>query len=88
MAKGEKNYNKANSSKDGAVGFTLFLMFVGSAVYFINQVDGFGNIIVAIGKAIVWPAILIYNVLQFFTAWAIYPKGTLVRRWRQTTTAQ
>ena len=39
-----------------------------TAVYFVNQVDGFWNIILALLKAAVWPAILVYNILQSFTA--------------------
>lgn len=66
MAKNEKNFIKINKN-DGTVGFTLFLAFVGAAVYFVNQVDGFWNIIVALLKAVIWPAILVYNLLQTFT---------------------
>lgn len=68
MAQTEKNFIKIDRRKEGAAGFTLFATFIGAAVYFVNQVDGFWNIIVAIIKAMVWPAILIYNVLQFFSA--------------------
>lgn len=68
MAKNEKNFIKIDNKKDDAAGFALFVSFVGAAVYFVNQVDGFWNIIVALVKAAVWPAILIYNVLQYFTA--------------------
>ncbi len=68
MSKSEKNFIKIDKRKDGPVGFTLFMTFMGSAVYFVNQVDGFWNIIVALMKAAVWPAILIYNILQNFTA--------------------
>lgn len=60
--------HKGSKAHDGTIGFTLFLGFIGSAVYFVNQVDGFWNIIGAVLKAIVWPAILIYNVLQYFSA--------------------
>lgn len=67
MAKEEKNFIKIDK-RDGPVGFTLFLSFVGAAVYFVNQVDGFWNIMFALMKAAVWPAILIYNILQSFTA--------------------
>ena len=67
MAKSEKNFIKVDK-RDGTVGFTLFLSFIGAAVYFVNQVDGFWNIILALVKAAVWPAILIYNILQSFTA--------------------
>ena len=67
MVKNEKNFIKIDK-KDGPMGFTLFLAWVGAAVYFVNQVDGFWNVIAALAKAVVWPAILVYNVLQFFTA--------------------
>ena len=63
-----KNSKKMMSNNGGPVGFSLFMAFIGSAVYFVNQVDGFWNIIAALFKAAVWPAILIYNVLQSFTA--------------------
>ncbi|HEU4914388.1 MAG TPA: hypothetical protein VFT16_03220 [Candidatus Saccharimonadales bacterium] len=68
MAKNENNIIKINKQKDGAMGFTLFVSFIGAAVYFVNQVDGFWNIMGAICKALVWPAILVYNILQSFTA--------------------
>jgi hypothetical protein len=67
MAKSENNFIKINKS-DGPIGFTLFMSFVGAAVYFVNQVDGFWNIIVALLKGAVWPAIVVYNVLQGFSA--------------------
>ncbi len=63
----ENNFVKINK-RDGSLGFVLFMTFVGAAVYFVSQVDGFWNILVALLKAAVWPAILIYNVLQNFTA--------------------
>jgi hypothetical protein len=63
----ERNFIKINKS-DGPVGFTLFMAFIGAAVYFVNQVDGFWNVVLALLKAAVWPAIVIYNVLQSFTA--------------------
>jgi hypothetical protein len=68
MTKSENNLIKIDKKKEGALGFTLFTAFMGAAVYFVNQVDGFWNIILAVLKAAVWPAILIYNLLQSFTA--------------------
>jgi hypothetical protein len=69
MTKNETNIVKIDKkSKDGALGFAMFASFIGAAVYFVNQVDGFWNIILAVLKAVVWPAILVYNVLQSFTA--------------------
>lgn len=71
MATTEKNFikiDKKMDKKDGPIGFSLFISFIGAAVYFVNQVDGFWNIIAALFKAAVWPAILVYNILQSFTA--------------------
>lgn len=45
-------------------GFILILAYIGAAVYFVNQSDGFWNIILALLKAIVWPAYVLYNVLE------------------------
>ena len=42
----------------------FFLTFIGSAVYFVQQAHGFGEFIVAILKASVWPAFLIHKVFQ------------------------
>lgn len=68
MTKTEKNFIKVDKRRDGPMGATVFLSFIGAAVYFVNQVDGFGNILLAVLKAAVWPAIVVYNILQSFTA--------------------
>jgi hypothetical protein len=67
MAKSENNFIKIGKDKKQS-GSLAFLTYIGAAVYFVNQVDGFWNIIAALLKAAVWPAILIYNILQNFTA--------------------
>ena len=67
MAKVEKNLVKVDK-RGGPMGLTLFVSYFGAAVYFVNQADGFWNIIVALLKAAVWPAILLYNILQSFSA--------------------
>ena len=67
MSKSEKNFIKIDK-KNGPAGFAMFTAWMGALVYFVNQVDGFWNIIAAFFKACVWPAILIYNVLQLLTA--------------------
>lgn len=68
MVKSENNIISINKKKDGAMGFAWFVAFIGAAVYFVNQVDGFWNILAAICKALIWPGILVYNILQSFTA--------------------
>lgn len=49
-------------NKEGAAGYIGFLTWLGALIYFVNQVDGFWNIILAFLKACVWPAIFIYQV--------------------------
>ena len=48
--------------KHGAWGGFYGLAFIGAAVYYVQQVSGFWPTILAILKAIVWPAFLIYEV--------------------------
>lgn len=43
-------------------GGIYFFAIIGAAVYFIQQVSGFWLIVLAILKAIVWPAFLIHKV--------------------------
>lgn len=47
----------------GGGGF-YFLGFLGSAVYYIQQSDGFWAGAGAFLKAIVWPAFVVYDLLQ------------------------
>lgn len=46
----------------GAGGAVFFFAFIGVAVYNIQQVHGFWLIVLAILKAIVWPAFLMHQV--------------------------
>lgn len=48
----------------GAFGFFGFLAFIGVAVYNVQQVSGFWPIVLAILKAIVWPAFLLHKVFS------------------------
>jgi hypothetical protein len=41
------------------------LAFIGAAVYYIQQADSFGAGVVGILKAIIWPAMLVYKLLEF-----------------------
>lgn len=41
------------------------LGFVGALVYFISHATSFGMGVLGIFKAMVWPAILVYEVLRF-----------------------
>lgn len=58
----KKWHRSRNASENwGAV---YFLGIIGVAVYYIQQVSGFWPIVVAILKAIVWPAFLLYKVFS------------------------
>jgi hypothetical protein len=41
------------------------LAFIGAAVYFVQHATGFWGGVVGFGKALLWPAVLMYNLLAF-----------------------
>ena len=45
--------------------FFWFLGFIGAAIYFIQQASSFGVGLLGFLKALVWPAFIIYNLLDF-----------------------
>lgn len=63
MAKDSKSIITVNKN-EGMSGFVLFLSWIGAVVYFVGQVDGFWNIVLAFLKACVWPAFVVYKVLE------------------------
>ncbi len=42
-----------------------FLAFIGSLVYFIQHATSFGDGVLGFLKACVWPAVLVYKVMEF-----------------------
>lgn len=52
----------------GPTGFVFFAAFIGAAVYFIQQANGFWEVILALLKAVVWPAFVVYHALQLLMA--------------------
>lgn len=53
----------------GPWGFFHFLAYIGAAIYFISQSNGsFGEVILGLLKAIVWPVYVIYHVLLLLGA--------------------
>jgi hypothetical protein len=56
--------SKVKVVNQGPVSFVFFVAWVGALVYFVGQVDGFWNIILAFLKACVWPAIVMHRVLE------------------------
>ena len=49
----------------GASGGIYGLAFIGALIYFIQHADTFWIGVLGVLKAIVWPAILVYKILEF-----------------------
>lgn len=43
-----------------------FLGMIGAAVYFVQQAVGFWPGVLGVLKAMVWPAFLVYKIMEFF----------------------
>jgi hypothetical protein len=73
MAADEKAQSGSGSKKhqaaaQGGMGFAYFLAMIGAAVYWVQQASGFGEVVVALLKALVWPSFLVYDLLKFIAA--------------------
>jgi hypothetical protein len=56
-------------SKTSATGSSLYFFgFLGTAVYFISTASGFWAGVLGFLKAIVWPAFLTYEILNYIGA--------------------
>jgi len=54
-----------STGKGGAGGAIYGLGLIGAAVYFIGQATSFWLSVLGFLKALVWPALLIYQLLMF-----------------------
>lgn len=61
-----KTKNKKVSSAHGTSGALYFVGFIGSLVYWLQAAVGFGAVITAILKSLVWPAYIVYKLLESF----------------------
>ena len=51
--------------QSGSWGFFWLLAYIGAAIYFISESDGsFWGVILGLLQAIVWPAYVIFHVLE------------------------
>lgn len=57
------NFNKCKSPGCGGCGY--FLGFLGTAIYYVSNATGFWNGVLGLLKALVWPAILVFELLKF-----------------------
>jgi len=62
--KKDKNCNCSRSS--GGCGALYFVGFIGAVVYYMQAAIGFGAVVTGFLKAIVWPAIAVYKLLESF----------------------
>jgi hypothetical protein len=58
---------KCHSHNHGNPGTIYGLGFIGALIYFLQGVSGVGPVLLAIGKSIVWPALLVYKLLTVFS---------------------
>ena len=66
-----KNWEKGSKSKkkgssEGTAGALYFVGFVGALVYWMQAAVGFGAVITGFMKALVWPAYIVYKLLENF----------------------
>ena len=61
--KGDNQFVKI-TNQQGPSGFVLFMAWIGAFVYFFQQQPDVGGFFMAILKAIVWPAFLLFHGLD------------------------
>lgn len=59
---GTKSKAQVMSQPAGPV---YFFGFIGALVYYVQIAEGFWQVMVAFLKALVWPALLVYDALKF-----------------------
>jgi len=58
-----KNWNGSNAATGGGAVYGLGL--IGALVYYLQQADSFWNGVVGVLQALVWPAMMVYNLFDF-----------------------
>lgn len=61
-----KECGKRNSTQHGTAGALYFVGFIGSMVYWMQAATDFGAVITGILKSSVWPAYIVYKLLESF----------------------
>jgi hypothetical protein len=54
-----------SKSGTGIAGAVYFMGFIAAIIYFIQNAVSFGTGVLGFLKALVWPAVLVYNLLEF-----------------------
>lgn len=50
--------------ESGPLGFVFFTAWIGALIYFVQQSNGFSEFLIAVLQSIVWPAYVLYAVLE------------------------
>ena len=58
----------STGSNSGCGGATYGLGFIGAAVYYISTATGFWMGVLGVLKALVWPAMLVFELLKYVAA--------------------
>jgi len=58
---------KEHVKNNGGGNAVYCLGVIGAMVFYIQEAEGFWHVILAILKAFVWPAFVVYDVLKFLT---------------------
>ena len=61
-----KDKNEKKGSSEGGGSMLYFVGFVGSLIYWWQAADGFGAVLTGFLKALVWPAYIVYKLLESF----------------------
>jgi hypothetical protein len=63
-----KNRNNSKGKDNGLVGGIYGMAFIGAAIYFIQHATTFWMGVLGLIKSLLWPAVLVYKLLEFFKA--------------------
>lgn len=55
-----------NNVSSGGGNMVYFFGLIGALVYYLQQANSFGEGVMGVLKAFVWPAFVIYELLKFF----------------------
>jgi hypothetical protein len=61
-----KDSKKKVNSSHGSAGALYFVGFIGALVYWMQAAVGFGAVVTGFLKALVWPAYIVYKLLESF----------------------
>ncbi|MDX1765491.1 MAG: hypothetical protein R3313_00905 [Candidatus Saccharimonadales bacterium] len=63
---GKEGKAKMGKDNSGGGGMLYFVGFIGAVVYWMQAAVGFGAVVTGFLKALVWPAYVVYKLLELF----------------------